>query len=154
MREIKFVVTKELGKLAKWLRILGYDTVYYSRKNLADLVILALREKRILITRSAALTKYKGIRVVLIKHDRLERQIDQAAREMALSLDEEEMFTRCVECNALLEDCGKDDIKGKVPEYVFETQENFKRCPECAKIFWKGTHWDMVKDWLEKTRAG
>ena len=72
--------------------------------------------------------------------------------ELDLGLDEEKLFQRCVECNCPLEDAPKEETKGKVPEYVFQTQEVFKRCPSCKKIFWKGTHWDMVGKWLEKRK--
>jgi uncharacterized protein with PIN domain len=150
MQKKKFIVTKELGKLAKWLRILGYDSTYSREKDVPGLVILALREKRVLLTRSPGLSKYKGIRTVIIKHDHVEEQIEQVAGELKLPLDEDEMFHICVECNAPLQDINKKNAEGKVPEYVFRTQEEFKQCPKCDKIFWKGTHWDMVSNWLEK----
>ncbi len=152
MHKERFIVTKELGKLAKWLRILGYDSVYYDGKETAGLVIQALRDKRVLITRSSALTKYTGVQVVVVRSDHVEEQLEQVTRELGLLLDEELLFQRCVECNAPLEDISKKKVEGKVPEYVFETQERFKRCPQCDKVFWKGTHWDMVKKWLAKKR--
>jgi uncharacterized protein with PIN domain len=152
MRDQKFIVTRELGKLAKWLRILGYDSVYHDKKETSSLIIRALREERILLTRSPALEKYKGIRVVIVGHDLVEDQLEQVARELGLPVDDKEMFRRCVECNTLLELRAKEDVRDKVPEYVFNTQECFKICPRCGKIFWKGTHWDMVKEWLDRTK--
>ncbi len=145
----KFIVTREMGKLAKWLRILGYDCVYFGGTQVADLIIQALRDKRMLLTRSAALTKYTGVRVVVVRHDLVEDQLEQVVAELGLSLDDAAMFERCVECNTPLEKIEKEKVKGKVPEYVFETQETFKLCPSCGKYFWKGTHWDMVGDWLK-----
>jgi uncharacterized protein with PIN domain len=152
MSGAKFIITEELGKLAKWLRILGYDSVYHDKKDTAGLVIQALRDERILITRSPALTKYKGIKAVVVKSDHAEEQVEQVIRELKLTVDEGLLFQRCVECNTPLESIMKEKVKGKVPEYVFETQGSFKRCPQCEKIFWKGTHWDMVKKWMEKAR--
>jgi uncharacterized protein with PIN domain len=146
----KFIATKELGKLAKWLRILGYDTVYYNKRGIADLIVEALRGGRILVGRSPALAKYKGIRMVLVKDDDVENQIEQVVSELQLAFEEKDLFQRCVECNTSLEDVEKEQIKEKVPEYVFQTQKFFKRCPKCDKIFWKGTHWDMVGEWLKK----
>jgi uncharacterized protein with PIN domain len=146
----KFIVTQELGKLAKWLRILGYDCVYYDKKEIPDLIIQALRDKRILLARSPSLEKYKGIREVTIKSDHVEEQVEQVIRALGLVLDEGKLFQRCVECNSPLEDLPKEKAKEKVPDYVFQTQEQFKRCPKCDKIFWKGTHWDMVGKWLEQ----
>jgi uncharacterized protein with PIN domain len=154
MKKRKFIVTKELGKLAKWLRILGYDSAYYRKKDVPGLIIKTLREERVLLTRSPGLSKYKGIRTVIIKHDHVEDQIEQVAGELELPLNEEEMFHICVECNAPLEDISKKNAEGRVPEYVFRTQEEFKQCPKCDKIFWKGTHWDMVSGWLGKKGIG
>ena len=149
MRREKFIVTKELGKLAKWLRILGYDSEYFREPDAAGIIISALREQRIILTRSPAMTKYKGVRVVIVRHDLVEDQLDQVKNELGLSVEEDALFRRCVDCNAALEDCGREEVRDKVPEYVYKTQEVFKRCPQCGKVFWKGTHWDMVKGWLE-----
>ena len=152
MRDEKFIITGELGKLAKWLRILGYDSVYYDKKDIAGLIIQALRDKRILLTRSSVLTKYTGVQVMVVESDHVENQVEQITRGFGLPLDEKFFFRRCIECNTLLEDIAKNEVKDKVPEYVFETQDSFKRCPRCEKIFWKGTHWDMVKKWLKKQK--
>jgi len=151
---MRFIVTKEMGKLAKWLRILGYDSVYYDKSDTPGLIIRALREERILLTRSDGLTKYKGIKLVVIKHDHVEDQLDQTVEELGFQVEEKHVFTRCIECNAPLNGISKAKIEGKVPEYVLKTQEIFKICPECNKIFWKGTHWDMVKGWLEGRERG
>ncbi|RKY42149.1 MAG: hypothetical protein DRP85_03810 [Candidatus Makaraimicrobium thalassicum] len=153
MRNERFIVTRELGKLAKWLRILGYDSIYYEKKQISGLIIQALREKRILLTRSPVLAKYTGIRVIIVRHDHVEDQIEQVTKEMPLPLKDEDLFQRCVECNTPLEDIAKEEAGAKVPEYVFRTQEVFKRCPQCGKIFWKGTHWDMVEKALDKVRG-
>ena len=152
MKEEKFITTQELGKLAKWLRILGYDCIYHDKKEVSDLIIQTLRDHRILLTRSGAFAKYKGIQTLVIKEDHAEKQVDQVVQELGLTIDEEKVFRRCVECNALLENLEKEATKGKIPEYVFQTQERFKRCPRCDKIFWKGTHWDMVGKWLEERK--
>ncbi len=154
MQQQKFIVTQELGKLAKWLRILGYDCVYYDKKAVSELIVQVLRDRRVLLTRSETFTKYKGIQMLIIKHDHVEEQVEQAVQEMGLTLDEEGIFQRCVECNTPLEDIAKEEIKEKVPEYVFQTQEKFKKCPGCGKIFWKGTHWDMVGKWLGERKKG
>jgi len=150
MEQLAFIVTQELGKLAKWLRILGFDCVYFSKKKEADLIIQALRDKRILVTRKAEHAKHKGIRIVVIKHDHVEEQMEQLVKKLDLGLKENNFFRRCVECNTLLEDIEKEKIKQKVPDYVFRTQNFFKRCPDCGKIFWQGTHWDMVGKWLSE----
>ena len=146
-----FILTAELGKLSKWLRILGFDSVYFRKKSVPDVVIRALRDERVLVSRSLAYLKYKGIERVIIRSDHVEGQIDQVIEELDLSLDGNDFFQRCVECNTPLVSVSREEVKEHVPHYVFRTQELFKKCHSCEKYFWKGTHWDMVKSWLGKT---
>lgn len=148
MQEKRFIVSKELGKLAKWLRIVGYDSVYYDHGDEAGFIIQALRESRVILARSPEIIKHKGVKVVVVEHDLVEDQLDQVVRELGLEIKEEQLFTRCVECSTPLEKATREEAEKKVPEYVFRTNESFKKCGKCGKIFWKGTHWDMVGNWL------
>jgi uncharacterized protein with PIN domain len=152
MEEISFITTEELGKLAKWLRVLGYDCEYYPGKKESGLIIKALRDKRVLLTRTERLKKFTGIKTVVIKHDHVEDQIEQVIKELGLPLDKEKVLERCVECNVPLSNVEKNDIKEKVPEHVYNTQETFKECPGCGKVFWRGTHWDNVDKKVEEMR--
>ncbi|MFH1877782.1 MAG: Mut7-C RNAse domain-containing protein [Candidatus Omnitrophota bacterium] len=153
MKPDRFIVTSELGKLAKWLRILGYDTVYYDRKDPGGMIILALREQRVILTRSSIYANFKGIKQVIVARDLVEDQLDQVAAETGLSVNEDALFHICVECNTPLIGIRKKDVEDKVPEEVYGARKEFKACPMCQKIYWKGTHWDMVKTWLEKRRG-
>lgn len=142
---MKFILTKELGRLSKWLRILGYDTAYFSQENLSSLLIEALRDDRIILTRNQSLSKTTGVKTLLVKSERFKEQIGQVLKELNIKLDSEIMFSRCIICNVELEDIDKAKIKDKVPEYVFKTQEDFITCPKCQRIYWQGTHWGNVK---------
>lgn len=150
MEEKKFIAAKELGKLAKWMRILGYDSVYHDRGDEAELVIQALRERRIILARSPWMSRHKGIKAIIVKRDLVEDQLDQVVEEAGLAIEEEKFFTRCVECNTLLIAAAKEDVREKVPAYVFGAHDVFKKCERCKKIYWKGSHWDMVGKWLEE----
>jgi len=141
---ISFIATEELGKLAKWLRVLGHDCDYYGKEDESELVIKVLRDGRVLLTRGSRFSKYHGIRVIVITSDHVEDQVEQLVKEAGLELAEHRLFQRCVECNVELVPVEKDAVKEKVPEYVFETNDDFKKCEKCGKIFWKGTHWDNV----------
>lgn len=152
MEGISFITTEELGKLAKWLRVLGYDCEYYPDKKESALVIKALRDKRVLLTRTERLKKFTGIKTVIIKYDHVKDQVEQVIKELGLPLDKERVLERCVECNVPLSYVGKNDIKGKVPDYVFDTQKTFKECPACKKIFWQGTHWVNVDKKIDEMR--
>lgn len=147
---MKFILTRELGRLAKWLRILGYDTLYYGRNDRAKLIIISLRENRIILTRDSKMARFTGVRMFGIDKDNVEDQLEQVVKGLNLKIREDKTFQRCVDCNEILSDIPKERIKNKVPEYVYKTQSEFKICPLCKKIFWKGTHWELVKKFLQE----
>ncbi|MFC1704408.1 Mut7-C RNAse domain-containing protein [Candidatus Omnitrophota bacterium] len=146
---MKFILTRELGRLAKWLRILGYDTEYFREDNYSKLKICALREERTIITRNHRLGQPRGIPLVMIEHDLLKDQIQQIMQELHLESSAEGMFSLCTICNKALVAIKKAVIKDKVPEYVFQTQEKFLICPSCKRIYWAGTHWGNVEEYID-----
>ena len=147
---MKLLLTRELGRLAKWLRILGFDTEYFKEANISSLVIQALRENRVIITRNHRLPRSAGLRIVLIKEEKLKEQLREVLKALEISLDSVLMFSRCIICNEELAEIAKDKIKDRVPEYVFNTQEDFIRCPKCERIYWQGTHWGNVEAILKE----
>ena len=147
---MKLLLTRELGRLAKWLRILGFDTEYFKEANISSLIIQALRENRVIITRNHRLPRSAGLRVVLIKEEKLKEQLREALKALEISLDSVLMFSRCIICNEELVEIAKDQIKDRVPEYVFNTQEDFISCPKCERIYWQGTHWGNVETILKE----
>lgn len=147
---MKFILTKELGRLAKWLRILGFDTEYYQKDNLSSLIIQALRDERIIISRNQHLPLSKGIKIILIGAEKIKEQVAEALKKLNLQAQEGAMFSRCILCNVELKDIAKDKVKEKVPEYVYQTQKDFITCPKCKRIYWPGTHWGNVQKTLEE----
>jgi uncharacterized protein with PIN domain len=147
---MKFILTKELGRLAKWLRILGFDTAYFNQDNLSSLIIQALREERIIITRNQRLPKSTGLKIVLIKQEVLKEQLQEILKILKIQPDSDMMFSRCIICNVELTDIRKDKVKDRVPEYVFKTQDKFITCPRCNRIYWSGTHWGNVAKTLDR----
>jgi uncharacterized protein with PIN domain len=151
--KIQFILTPELGRLAKWLRILGFDAVYFTRINLSSLLIQALRDSRIILTRNARLiNKAKAIRLLQIQSDEVKQQLQQVLKELGIKPDEDAMFSRCLICNIELNQIDKQQVKDKVPEYVFKTQEEFLVCPSCRRIYWPGTHWGNVSRVLSEIK--
>lgn len=150
MSRARFILTKELGRLAKWLRILGYDSKFYREDNLSTLVITALREERSILTRNSRMSRFPGPRVVRITADFVDKQIRQLLLELKLKPNPQDMFSRCVICNEGLRELAKDQAQGKVPAYVYQSQKDFKVCPQCNKIYWQGTHWGNVRKFLAK----
>jgi uncharacterized protein with PIN domain len=136
---MKFLADNMLGRLAIWLRLLGYDTAYHHDATDAQLARIARAENRVLLTRDVELTRRRGVRAVLIESEQMEEQLRQVFH--ALNLTAREAFSRCAECNSVLEEVSKESVRGQVPPYVFHTQERYRRCPRCARIYWRGTHW-------------
>ncbi len=147
---IRFLLTKELGRLARWLRILGFDASYFTESNPGTLMIQALRDNRTILTRNRRLPESRGIRIIEIKSEKLKEQLQETLKSLNMTLDERRMFTRCLICNEKLIPVDKEQIKEKVPEYVYKTQRNFINCPQCHRIYWQGTHWGNVQSLLKE----
>lgn len=150
MQEEKFILTFELGRLAKWLRILGYDTSYFDSDKISTLIIRSLRENRIILTRNSKLTRHRGARIIKLTSDFLAEQLKEINSHLRLKPRREAVFSRCVICNELLRKLDKQKAEGRVPAYVFATQKDFMTCPVCEKIYWPGTHWGNVSKTLEE----
>lgn len=147
---MKFILTKELGRLAKWLRILGFDTLYFNQNNSGSLIVQALRDERVILTRNQRLPQARGVRIIRIRAETLKGQIPQTLEALNIKLDSKCMFTRCILCNETLIDIEKEKVKDRIPEYVFNTQSDFVRCPKCNRVYWQGTHWGNVIDTLKE----
>jgi uncharacterized protein with PIN domain len=145
---IRFLADNMLGTLAKWLRILGYNTAYNPAWDDNDLARISRAEGRILLTRDVELSRRRGLRALLIESEVLEGQIAQVIREYGLSLANP--FSRCPVCNTPLEPADRHDALGRVPSYVFCTKESFRYCPHCNQFYWRGTHWERMREKIEE----
>jgi uncharacterized protein with PIN domain len=155
--EPRFVVDVNVGRLAKWLRAMGYDTLFTPSGDDNDLVRLALQEGRILLTRDSLLMRRKlatsgRLKALLIRADDYQLQLRQVVE--ALGLDTGKEFSRCIGCNQPLREVPHHQVQEQVPRYVFQTQEEFKECPACQKIYWRGTHWARMRAELARARQG
>jgi len=137
---MKFIADCMLGKLAKWLRILGYDTLYYRAIDDDTLMEMARRTHRVLLTRDEEVfQKFEGLNKMFIRSDYLSDQLRQVIEERKLIVGDR-LFSRCILCNTELIQVNKAEVRDLVPEYVFNTQRYFSFCQQCKKIYWKGTH--------------
>ncbi|HEY4690623.1 MAG TPA: Mut7-C RNAse domain-containing protein [Anaerolineae bacterium] len=141
-----------LGRLAKWLRLLGYDTRYDNSARDLALLRIAQAENRILLTRDWALSRQRGVRAIWIESQDLAAQIEQVQAAVGPPLAGR--FTRCPVCNGRLESIDKADVEGRVPPYVFQTQDEFRRCPECGRIYWAATHVERIRRMLNAWKEG
>lgn len=150
---MRFIVDEMLGRLATWLRILGYDTLYISPTTDSNLVNLAFKEQRIVLTRDTKMVERKHMpKYVLIKSDNCDEQLKETIRALKLKPDPDKLFSRCLLCNTEIQPVPKKNIKDKVPEYTYKTHKEFFKCPECNKIYWSGTHVQKVKERLIKLK--
>jgi len=147
---MKFLLTRELGRLSKWLRILGFDADYFNQDNPGSLIIEALRENRIILTRNHRLPQSRGVRIVVLEQERIKEQVREVFGQLQLKPDTSLLFSRCIICNAELREIDKERIKEQVPEYVYKTQQSFFACPKCSRVYWQGTHWGNVTKILEE----
>jgi uncharacterized protein with PIN domain len=135
-----------LGRLAKWLRVLGQDVVYGRHLSGYGLIHAARRENRLILTRDHGLKRKQPPPYLFIDSDRYPEQLRQVVRECGLKIGKS-LFTRCLNCNSVLEPKAKEALQGVVPPYVFATQESFRSCPKCGRVYWPATHHDrMVQD--------
>ena len=146
-KETKFVADKMLGSLARWLRLLGYDTTYPDEDNDRALIDMAKKEDRILLTRDYEMTKRrecKEISLIFIENEGGEKQVAEVFSSLGIKPDRELMLTRCSVCNSKIEEVNKSDAKSRVPPGVFEMQDKFWKCPDCGRFYWMGTHWEKI----------
>lgn len=148
---IKFLVDFMLGKLARELRIIGFDVQYIRPpdiKNKSPLTVINLlkQQERIILTRNTKLKGYSD--VVFITSEKPNEQIEQVIKQFNLK-KEIKPFNRCLVCNEILISVAKDEVKGRVPFYIFQTKNEFSCCPRCQKIYWQGTH---LKDMKKRVR--
>ncbi|MDG6228354.1 MAG: Mut7-C RNAse domain-containing protein [Candidatus Thermoplasmatota archaeon] len=146
--QIRFFCDQMLGNLAKWLRFLGFDTLYALGDMMDDeLMRVCKAEDRILITRDKELVvrcKKQLIAVVQIGCDGVTDQILQTIQETKASIDRGHFLSRCSQCNCLLERIEKKTIEEIVPKRVFDSHDDFLYCSSCKRVYWMGTHTDSI----------
>lgn len=151
VRPKRFIADAMLGRLAKWMRIMGCDVSYYRAIEDRRLVELALKEGRFILTRDTLLMKRRKARgnSFLVGGDSYKDQLRQVAKHFSID-PYKDLLTRCVECNIPLDDIDKDQVRDFVPEYVYNSKVPFRRCPGCKKIYWPATHRDGMMKMLEE----
>ena len=151
---MKFIVDCMLGKLAKWLKILGFDALFFSKIEDDELIAIARNEGRILLTKDTGLIqRAKNVETLFLESEEWQEQIRQVMEHFNLR-ERVDPHTRCIDCNVVLKNLPKKNAKNLVSAFVFEQADSFALCPNCGRIFWRGTHFkDMevqIQDILKK----
>lgn len=154
LRKIRFVVDVNLGKLAKKLRLLGFDTCYRNNLDDDEIVKISISEKRIILTRDIGILKYGNvIHGFWIRSDDPKIQQNEVIGRLQLK-NMFDPFTRCSECNGHLKRIAKNQLQSRVPDDTLNFYKIFWECQGCRQIYWKGSHFDKINDWLEEKRNG
>jgi len=144
---MKFICDDNLGKLAKWLRTMGYDTLFFLDIEDTELFSKALKESRIILSRDTELKRFRSAEknLLLLSSNEPLEQLKEVLKKFNSKPDEKILFTRCLVCNEVLVSVPKKEVENKVPPFVFKTQENFVYCSKCDKLYWGGTHVKNLK---------
>jgi len=148
--EVRFLSDTMLGKLAKWLRVMGYDTHYQSYYKKGEIETY-LNEGRLLLSRSRSVTElFPNSLLILSNH--VKDQLQELMDASLISSDNSRWFSRCILCNVVLNQAKKEEARDRVPDYVFSQNINgIRYCPSCDRYFWPGSHKEkmisLMVDW-------
>ena len=148
--ELRFMADAMLGRLARWLRILGCDVTFEPEIPDAELVRRALEEERVILTRDRALPEeWRLPQVLIVESEAPLLQLQQVVRGFELDW-RARLFTRCSRCNTELETVAHEDVATRVPPRIFSEQERFLRCASCERIYWGGSHSERMRRVLDE----
>ena len=149
-----FAADRTLGKLVKWLRLMGFDTVFESDGTARSFLSFSDTD-RFYLTRIRKLNlNIPDNRLIRIDADDVERQIKQVVSKLNLKYTVLEPYSRCLRCNARLVEISHSEASGEVPDYVWETHAVFRQCPSCSRIFWPGSHVSRSRERLTQLFNG
>ncbi len=152
---LRFIVDAMLGDLARWLRMLGYDTVYARSMPDSRIIRLAADEERIIVTRDRGLyirARKKGVKAILVRGSNTAERLAYLHRTIGIRLYIDPDESRCPLCNGPLARVSKEYVKGRVPPRVYELYNEFWVCLKCGQVYWRGGHWRGIEETLEKAR--
>jgi uncharacterized protein with PIN domain len=142
---MKFIVDCMLGKLAKWLKILGFDTAYDPAADDDRLLLVARKEERTLLSRDTGLlARAKGLASLHIESESWPDQVRQVLAAFDLR-DKTAPYTRCLGCNVKLKPLSRDKARNLVSPFILERAKELALCPSCGRVFWQGTHFEAME---------
>ena len=147
-----FIADCHLGKLAKYLRFIGLDTLYFPQIDDNDLIDLSNKEERVVLTRDRVLYERKKADCFLLKAVGMEEQLQEIIRAFHLQ-NSHAHASRCIVCNEPLQVVQKEDVMGKIPLKVSKYFSHFEICKKCDRIYWHGDHYKRMKASVEKIFA-
>ena len=153
LRKPKFVADVHLGRLTRYLRMMGLDVAYKNNFENAEIVQLSLKERRAILTKDKGILKRNDVtHGYWLRKNKVEEQVKEVLKRFDLKNEIKE-FSRCIECNDLLKPVKKELIIYQLPVKVANTQNKFYECPSCKKIYWKGTHYQRMLTFIQSIKG-
>jgi uncharacterized protein with PIN domain len=153
--DMRFVLDGMLGRLTRWLRLLGYDAKYPGDSPDEELLRIAEKEDRILLTNDTVLyrrARKQGLRSYLAGGSNESERLANVARNLDVNLNIDVSVSRCPTCNASIFEVDRFRVKGKVSAKTFNSYRRFWICSGCGKIYWRGSHWKKIEEMLRAAR--
>lgn len=152
---MKFITDGMLGKLTRWLRMLGHNVKYSNNIQDAKLIEIAKKERRVLLTRDLGLYQQavaKGVDTFYIEGTGEAEKLANLAKRFGFNLEVDMTISRCPKCNARIRSIAKEKVAGRVPKTTFTYYNEFWECPKCEQIYWRGAHWNRIDKTLQEAR--
>lgn len=152
---MKFITDGMLGKLTRWLRMLGHNVKYSNKLDDNQLTMIAKKERRVLLTRDLELYQQATARLVdafYLEGETEEEKLAELAERFKIRLDMDMTKSRCPKCNTGVKPISKEKVADKVEKSTFAHYDKFWECPKCGQIYWQGAHWKRIKKTLKKAK--
>ena len=145
---MKFILSSELGRLAKWLKILDYDSYCFKGSNTA-LISRAIKESRTVLSSKSSVYFNPKVNIFIVKSQNLKAQLKELRDNFSLEVDSAKMFLRCIKCNIEFKVLSREEARGKIPQGVYNSGLAIYKCPKCKKLYWYGSHKELAKRYLK-----
>jgi uncharacterized protein with PIN domain len=153
LRKPKFIADVHLGRLARYLRMMGFDVLYENNFEDDEIVRISLGEKRAILTKDRGILKRSEVtHGYWVRSSKVEEQVIEIIKRFDLKKLIKE-FTRCIKCNSILEPISKNEIISAIPPKVSKSRKSFSVCPSCKKFYWKGTHHQRMLSFIKTIKS-
>jgi uncharacterized protein with PIN domain len=152
---LKFITDGMLGKLTRWLRILGHNVDYSNKLNDSQLITMAKKEGRVLLTRDLELYQQaaaKNVNAFYIDGKTEAEKLAKLAQRFNIELEADLTMSRCPKCNTRVKPVPREEVADKVKKTTYSHYEKFWECPKCGQVYWQGAHWTRIRKTLETAK--
>ena len=152
---MRFITDGMLGKLTRWLRILGHNVKYSNKLDDSQLITIAKKERRVLLTRDLQLYQQataKGVNTFYIDGKTEAQKLAKLAQRFNIKLKADLTVSRCPKCNTRVKPIPKEKVADKVEKTTYLHYDEFWECPKCGQVYWQGAHWTRIRKTLETAK--